>query len=82
MCAEAQWMLPGVRDFAHRQLGTMRRRESFGRRHVGRMATGIYSDDAVKLLLFVRWAQSLSMTLKKTKRLLNLASQASHRAVM
>ena len=35
----------------------------------------IYSDDAVKLLLFVRRAQSLGITLKEIKPLLNLASQ-------
>ena len=34
----------------------------------------IYSDDAVKLLLFVRRAQSLGITLKEIKPLLNLAS--------
>src|SRR6266478_9773412 len=35
----------------------------------------IYSDDAIKLLLFVRRAQSLGITLKEIKPLLNLASQ-------
>jgi DNA-binding transcriptional MerR regulator len=35
----------------------------------------IYSDDAVKLLLFVKRAQSLGITLKEIKPLLNLASQ-------
>lgn len=34
-----------------------------------------YSDDAVKLLLFVKRAQSLGITLKEIKPLLNLASQ-------
>lgn len=34
-----------------------------------------YSDNAVKLLLFVKRAQSLGMTLKEIKPLLNLASQ-------
>jgi DNA-binding transcriptional MerR regulator len=35
----------------------------------------IYSDDAVKLLLFVRRAQSLGITLKEITPLLSLASQ-------
>ena len=35
----------------------------------------IYNNDAVKLLLFVRRAQSLGITLKEIKPLLNLASQ-------
>src|SRR6266542_3325000 len=35
----------------------------------------IYSDDAVRLLLFVRRAQALGITLKEIKPLLNLASQ-------
>src|SRR5919108_1790203 len=35
----------------------------------------IYSDDAVNLLLFVKRAQSLGITLKEIKPLLNLASQ-------
>src|SRR5712692_7781246 len=35
----------------------------------------IYTDDAVKLLLFVRRAQALGITLKEIKPLLNLASQ-------
>ena len=35
----------------------------------------IYSDDAVTLLRFVRRAQSLGITLKEIKPLLNLASQ-------
>jgi len=35
----------------------------------------IYTEDAVKLLLFVRRAQSLGVTLKEIKPLLNLASQ-------
>jgi DNA-binding transcriptional MerR regulator len=35
----------------------------------------IYSDDAVKLLLFVRRAQSLGITLKEIKPLLSLASR-------
>jgi MerR family transcriptional regulator, copper efflux regulator len=34
-----------------------------------------YSDDAVKLLLFVKRAQSLGITLKEIKPLLTLASQ-------
>ncbi len=34
-----------------------------------------YSDEAVKLLLFVKRAQSLGITLKEIKPLLNLASQ-------
>jgi len=34
----------------------------------------IYSDDTVKLLLFVRRAQSLGITLKEIKPLLNLAT--------
>jgi MerR family transcriptional regulator, copper efflux regulator len=34
-----------------------------------------YSDDAVKLLLFVKRAQSLGITLKEIKPLLNLATQ-------
>jgi MerR family transcriptional regulator, copper efflux regulator len=34
-----------------------------------------YSDEAIKLLLFVKGAQSLGITLKKIKPLLNLASQ-------
>ena len=34
-----------------------------------------YSEDAVKLLLFVKRAQSLGITLKEIKPLLNLASQ-------
>ena len=34
-----------------------------------------YSNDAVKLLLFVKRAQSLGITLKEIKPLLNLASQ-------
>jgi MerR family copper efflux transcriptional regulator len=34
-----------------------------------------YSDDAVKLLLFVKRGQSLGITLKEIKPLLNLASQ-------
>ena len=34
-----------------------------------------YSDDAVKLLLFVKRAQSLGITLREIKPLLNLASQ-------
>jgi MerR family copper efflux transcriptional regulator len=34
-----------------------------------------YSDDAVKLLLFVKRAQSLGITLKEIKPLLNLANQ-------
>jgi MerR family copper efflux transcriptional regulator len=34
-----------------------------------------YSDDAVKLLLFVKRAQSLGITLKEIKPLLNLTSQ-------
>lgn len=33
-----------------------------------------YSDDAVKLLLFVKRAQSLGLTLKEIKPLLNLAT--------
>ena len=35
----------------------------------------IYGDDAVRLLLFVRRAQALGITLKEIKPLLNLASQ-------
>ena len=35
----------------------------------------IYNEDAVKLLLFVRRAQTLGITLKEVKPLLNLASQ-------
>ena len=35
----------------------------------------VYTDDAVKLLLFVRRAQALGITLKEIKPLLNLASQ-------
>ena len=35
----------------------------------------IYSDNAVNLLLFVKRAQSLGITLKEIKPLLNLASQ-------
>ena len=34
-----------------------------------------YSDDAIKLLLFVKRAQSLGITLKEIKPLLNLASR-------
>jgi DNA-binding transcriptional MerR regulator len=34
-----------------------------------------YSDDAVRLLLFVKRAQSLGITLKEIKPLLNLATQ-------
>jgi len=34
-----------------------------------------YSDDAIKLLLFIKRAQSLGITLKEIKPLLNLASQ-------
>jgi DNA-binding transcriptional MerR regulator len=34
-----------------------------------------YSDDAVKLLLFVKRAQSLGITLKEIRPLLNLATQ-------
>lgn len=34
-----------------------------------------YSDDAVKVLLFVKRAQSLGITLKEIKPLLNLATQ-------
>lgn len=34
-----------------------------------------YSDEAVKLLLFVKRAQALGITLKEIKPLLNLASQ-------
>ena len=34
-----------------------------------------YTDEAVKLLLFVKRAQSLSITLKEIKPLLNLATQ-------
>jgi MerR family copper efflux transcriptional regulator len=34
-----------------------------------------YSDEAVKLLLFVKRAQSLGITLREIKPLLNLASQ-------
>ena len=46
-------------------------------RPADRRANGyrIYSDDAVKLLLFVRRAQALGITLKEIKPLLNLASQ-------
>jgi DNA-binding transcriptional MerR regulator len=35
----------------------------------------IYSNDAVKMLLFVKRAQSLGITLREIKPLLNLASQ-------
>ncbi len=35
----------------------------------------IYNDDAVKLLLFVKRAQTLGITLKEIKPLLNLATQ-------
>lgn len=35
----------------------------------------VYSDDAIKLLLFVRRAQSLGITLKEMKGLLSLATQ-------
>jgi DNA-binding transcriptional MerR regulator len=35
----------------------------------------VYSDDAVKLLLFVKRSQALGITLKEMKPLLNLASQ-------
>jgi MerR family transcriptional regulator, copper efflux regulator len=46
-------------------------------RPVARRPNGyrIYSDDAVKLLLFVRRAQSLGMTLKEIRPLINLASR-------
>ncbi len=35
----------------------------------------VYTDDAVKLLLFMRRAQALGITLKEIKPLLNLATQ-------
>lgn len=35
----------------------------------------VYTDDAVRLLLFVRRAQALGITLKEIKPLLNLATQ-------
>lgn len=46
-------------------------------RPAARRANGyrIYSDDAIKLLLFVRRAQSLGITLREMKGLLSLASQ-------
>lgn len=46
-------------------------------RPAARQANGyrIYSNDAVKLLLFVRRAQSLGITLKEIKPLLDLAAQ-------
>jgi DNA-binding transcriptional MerR regulator len=46
-------------------------------RPAARQANGyrIYSNDAVKLLLFIKRAQSLGITLKEIKPLLNLASQ-------
>ena len=45
-------------------------------RPAARQANGyrIYSNDAVKLLLFVRRAQALGITLKEIKPLLNLAT--------
>lgn len=39
----------------------------------------IYSDDAVKVLSFVKRAQSLGITLSEIKPLLNLASQGEQR---
>lgn len=46
-------------------------------RPAARLASGyrVYSDDAVKLLLFVKRSQSLGITLKEMKPLLHLASQ-------
>jgi MerR family copper efflux transcriptional regulator len=46
-------------------------------RPAARQANGyrMYSNDAVKLLLFVRRAQSLGITLKEIKPLLDLAAQ-------
>jgi len=39
----------------------------------------IYTDDSIKLLLFVKRAQALGITLKEVKRLLNLAAQGEQR---
>lgn len=46
-------------------------------RPAARLPSGyrVYSDDTVKLLLFIKRAQSLGITLKEMKPLLDLASQ-------
>jgi DNA-binding transcriptional MerR regulator len=48
---------------------------------VAKTVSRTYSDDAVKLLLFVKRAQSLGITLKEITPLVNLASHGSSPAV-
>jgi MerR family copper efflux transcriptional regulator len=53
----------------------MRDTESLSLRPVEQMDIGFYSNDTVKLLLFIRRAQALGIRLEEIKPLLNLVSQ-------